>query len=205
MNRKKPFIGRQHELKRLSALIKKGTASFVVIKGRRRIGKSRLVYEFSKHFDNYYKFEGLAPEKDVTSMHQLEEFSRQISRQFKTAKARYDDWSDALWSVGERIQSSRTLLFFDELSWMGDKDPTFLGKIKNFWDTQLSKNNQLIFIVCSSASAWIEKNLLSSMGFVGRVSLTLTLEELPLSDCNWFWPKNISSYEKLKILAVTGS
>ena len=87
---------------------------------------------------------------------------------------------------------------------MSDKDPTFLGKIKNFWDTQLNKNNQLIFIVCSSASAWVEKNLLSSTGFVGRVSLTLTLEELPLPDCDKFWPKNISAYEKFKVLAVTG-
>lgn len=204
MSIKKPFIGRQRELKRLLGLMKKGTASFVVVKGRRRVGKSRLVDEFGKNFDHYYKFEGLAPEKNTTPAHQPEEFSRQITRQFKTAKAKYDDWSDALWSVGERVQSGKTLLFFDELSWMSDKDPTFLGKIKNFWDTQLNKNNQLIFIVCSSASAWVEKNLLSSTGFVGRVSLTLTLEELPLPDCDKFWPKNISAYEKFKVLAVTG-
>ena len=105
--------------------------------------------------------------------------------------------------MGERIQSKSTLLFFDELSWIGDKDPIFLGKIKNFWDNQLSKNTELVFIVCSSASAWIEKNLLSSTGFVGRISLTLTLEELPLSDCNEFWRDNISSYEKFKVLSVT--
>lgn len=41
---------------------------------------------------------------------------------------------------------------------------------------------------------------------MGRLPLTLTLEELPLSDCNKFWDKNkaISSYEKFKILSVTG-
>ena len=69
---------------------------------------------------------------------------------------------------------------------------------------QLKKNNKLIFIVCGSASAWIEKNILSHTGFVGRISYTLTLEELPLSDCDKFWPKNIAAYEKLKVLAVTG-
>lgn len=87
---------------------------------------------------------------------------------------------------------------------MGSKDPTFLGKIKNLWDQYLKKNDRLIFIVCGSASAWIEKNILSSTGFVGRISYTLTLEELPLSDCNKFWPKGISAYEKLKVLSVTG-
>jgi uncharacterized protein len=87
---------------------------------------------------------------------------------------------------------------------MGIDEPTFLGKIKNFWDNHLKKNDQLVFVVCGSASAWIENNILSSTGFVGRISYTLTLVELPLSDCNQFWPKNISAYEKLKLLAVTG-
>ncbi|HEV2614385.1 MAG TPA: ATP-binding protein [Gammaproteobacteria bacterium] len=198
------FVGRVHELSRLNALVNNKKSSFVLIKGRRRIGKSRLVDQFSKSFDHYYKFEGLAPELGVTAEHQLEEFSRQLSRQFKTAKTRYDDWSDALWSVGERVQRGKILLFFDEISWMSDQSPTFLAKLKSFWDNQLSKNPQLIFVACSSISSWVERNLLSSTAFVGRISLTLTLEELPLPDCNQFWPDNIAPYEKLKVLAVTG-
>ncbi len=198
------FKGRQNEITRLLNVTKKNVASFVVVKGRRRVGKSRLIDEYSKYFEKYYKFEGLAPEKNITAMQQLEEFSSQISRQFKTANASYNNWSDALWAIGERVQTGKCLLFFDELSWMGNKDTTFLAKIKSFWDNQLSKNHELVFIVCSSASAWIEKNLLSSTAFVGRVSFTITLEELPLVDCNKFWPDNISAYEKFKILSVTG-
>ncbi len=198
------FIGRDKELKQLTEVTQKKTASFIVVRGRRRIGKSRLIEELSKQFDHFYTFVGLAPDRDVTVRHQLEEFSRQITQQFKTPHAKYDDWSDALWAVAERIQTGKTLLFFDEVSWMGSQDPTFLGKIKNFWDQHLKKNDQLVFIVCGSASAWIEKNILSSKGFVGRISFTLTLQELPLSDCSLFWPKNISAYEKLKVLAVTG-
>jgi hypothetical protein len=45
-------------------------------------------------------------------------------------------------------------------------------------------------LLCGSASTWIEKNILSSTGFLGRVSRTLTLEELPLQDCAKFWPRN---------------
>ncbi|MGL9731448.1 MAG: AAA family ATPase [Wolbachia sp.] len=138
-------------------LKEKNTASFVVVKGRRRIGKSRLIQEFGKHFEQYYSFIGLPPDKHTTISHQLNEFSRQIARQFNTSFARYDDWSDLLWAVGERLLSGKILLLFDEISWMGSKDPTFLGKIKNFWDTQLKNNNKLIFVVCGSASFWIEK------------------------------------------------
>jgi hypothetical protein len=127
-----------------------------------------------------------------------------MARQFHTASAQYQDWSDALWAIGERVQTGKVLLFFDEISWMGSKDPTFLGKIKNAWDQQFKKNDRLVFVVCGSASSWIEENLLSSTGFVGRISYTLTLEELPLPDCNRFWPDSIAAYEKFKILSVTG-
>ena len=42
------FVGRETELEDLAALWRKGTASLVACRGRRRIGKSRLVNEFSK-------------------------------------------------------------------------------------------------------------------------------------------------------------
>lgn len=198
------FIGRKDELKRLCEAQHKNTASLIVVKGRRRIGKSRLIKEFSKEFDQLYSFSGLPPEKKTTRQAQLNEFSSQIAKNFNAPLARYDDWSDALWAVSERLKSGKVLLLFDEISWMGSKDPNFLGKIKNFWDLHLKDNDRLIFIICSSASSWIDKNIMSNTGFVGRISFVLTLKELPLSDCDQFWPKNISAYEKLKLLSITG-
>jgi AAA+ ATPase superfamily predicted ATPase len=198
------FIGRLEELRKLTSEAEKKTASFIVVRGRRRIGKSRLVEEFSKRFEEFHVFTGMPPEKNVTKADQLQEFCRQMSRQFKTPLAIYNDWSDAFWALGERVRSGKVLILFDEISWMGSEDPTFLGKIKNLWDQFLKKNDKLVFVVCGSASAWIEKNILGSTGFVGRISYTLTLEELPLSDCSLFWPKNVSAYEKFKILSVTG-
>lgn len=62
-------------------------------------------------------------------------------------------------------------------------------------------------ILSGSDSAWISKNILSSTGFFGRVSLRILLEELSLPECNKFWKDTsgtISAYEKFKILSVTG-
>lgn len=86
-------------------------------------------------------------------------------------------------------------------------DPNFLGKLKIAWDMHFSHNPQLVFILCGSVSAWIEKNILSNTGYLGRPSLHMTLDELPLEDCYKFWKNtqgNISAYEILKVLAVTG-
>ena len=199
------FIGRERDVELLVKATSKKSASFVVVRGRRRIGKSRLIEEFGKeYFDTCYIFTGLPPEEGVTAQAQLDEFSRQMAQQFNEPFAQYSDWSDIFWTLGKRIKTGKILILFDEISWMGSEEPTFLGKIKNLWDLYLKKNDKLVFIICGSASAWIEKNILSSTGFVGRISYTLTLEELELADCGAFWPKNIAAYEKLKVLAITG-
>jgi uncharacterized protein len=88
---------------------------------------------------------------------------------------------------------------------MGSKDPEFLGKIKMAWDNLFSQNPRLILIICGSASSWIEQNILSSTGFVGRISHTLTVEELHLTEIKEFWNNpNISSFEILKVLSIVG-
>ena len=90
---------------------------------------------------------------------------------------------------------------------MAHGDATFLPKLKNAWDLYFKKNQEIIVALCGSISLWIEKNILGSTGFVGRQSLTLTLEEMPLNDCAQFWIDNnnhISALEKLLMLSVTG-
>ena len=59
-----PFFGRQRELKLLQRLLSKRSASLVVLKGRRRIGKSRLAEEFGKNLKTYI-FTGLPPEEEL--------------------------------------------------------------------------------------------------------------------------------------------
>ncbi|MFI5344040.1 MAG: hypothetical protein ACHQUC_07460 [Chlamydiales bacterium] len=56
------------------------SASLAVIKGRRRIGKSRLAEEFGKQLQTY-TFIGLPPDKSITPQHQREEFARQMQEQ----------------------------------------------------------------------------------------------------------------------------
>jgi uncharacterized protein len=70
---------------------------------------------------------------------------------------------------------------------MGSQDVNFLGKFRNAWDMEFSKNNQLIIVLCGSVSLWIEKHILANRSFYERISLKLRLKELALSDCNQSW------------------
>ena len=201
-----PFYGRKHELKLLAELLKKKFPSLVVVQGRRRVGKSRLVEEFAKKY-TFYHFTGSPPTEETTKQSQIKEFAIQLSEQIGMPEIVPDDWSKLFYLLAKHINTGRVIVLFDEISWMGSKDPEFLGKLKNAWDVHFKKNPKLIFVLCGSVSAWIDKNILSSTGFVGRISLRITLKELPLKDCNQFWLQNshnVSPFEKLKVLSVTG-
>jgi hypothetical protein len=203
---KDAFLGRQRELKLLQGLLTKRSASLVVLKGRRRIGKSRLAEEFAKPLKSY-TFVGLPPERRTTAQMQRAEFVGQMQRILGVPGISTDDWSDIFWHLANHVAEGRALVVFDEINWMGSKDPAFLGKLKTAWDTLFKKNPQLIMILSGSMSAWIDRNILSSTGFLGRISVDLTLEELPLPVCDQFWApyeKRVSAYEKFKVLAVTG-
>ena len=195
------FIGRERELNLLNRFSKKRSASFLIVRGRRRIGKSRLIEEFAKPY-KFYTFSGIVPTEKTTAQSQRDEFASQLSQQ-DFPKVTAQDWNDLFWLLADKVKKGKVVILLDEISWMGDKDPDFLGKLKNVWEQHFKKNNQLILIVCGSASSWIEKNVLSSTGFVGRISFVLTLEELPLKDCQDFWRQtaaHISAMEKLKML-----
>ncbi len=194
----RPFIGRHLELEKLNSLSQKATASLVVIRGRRRIGKSRLIEEYAKD-KKTFKFIGLPPTESPKD--QKDEFAWQLENQIKKPVRKKEDWNDLFLELSKHTKTGRVVVIFDEISWMGDD--LFLGKLKTAWDEWFSKNPRLTFILCGSVSSWIDENILSSTGFVGRISLVLTLRELSLRESSVFLG-NMSAYEKFKILSVTG-
>lgn len=200
------FFGREAELKLLNQFFRKKTASLIVVRGRRRIGKSRLIEEFSAGH-TVYSLSGVAPTKKTTAQMQRDEFAFQLGQFLDIPGIKAEDWNVLFLLLAKLTQAGRVIIVLDEISWMGSKDTQFLSKLKNIWDSHFKKNDELILILCGSASAWIEKNVLSSTAFVGRISQSLILEELPINVCCRFWgniEKNISAYEKLKVLSVTG-
>ncbi len=200
------YIGRQRELALLKALLQKKSASLVVIKGRRRIGKSRLVTEFAKGL-RFLSFSGLPPTEGLTAQSQRNEFMRMLAAQTPLPSVQATDWGDVFDLLASQIDSGPVLIFFDEISWMGQDDPEFLGKLKNAWDLSFKQNPELILILCGSVSSWIERNILGSAGFVGRISLSMQLTELSLDESREFikdLSPHTSARDQLKILSVTG-
>ena len=200
------FIGRETELQALKDLFKRKTASLVVIKGRRRIGKTRLIEEFAKG-EPFLRFVGLAPSKGVTAQSQRDEFARQLNSQTTLPVIKSEDWAVLFSLLGESVKTGRHIILFDEITWMAHEDPTFLSKLKTCWELVYQQNPKLILILCGSISAWIEKNILSSTGYFGRITKKITLKELTLNQCSQLLKYRgfkRSPYEKFIYLSLSG-
>ena len=201
-----PFVGRKKELIRLHAIYATPQGTLVVIRGRRRIGKSRLIIESSKEH-HLIRFSGLPPEKNITAQTQREHFAIQLQQQLHGAKLAADDWSNLLHHLATQNYAKPTIILLDEISWMAKDDPTFLPKLKTVWDEHFSEHPQLTLILCGSVSSWIDKNILNSTGFLGRVSEKITLDELSLKEANQLMSLRgiqCSALDKLMALAITG-
>ena len=202
----KPFVGRDNELRRLEDCLKSRRACIAVIKGRRRIGKSRLVEEFGKN-KNFLSFSGLAPVKGLSAQDQRDAFAHQLMSLFHLPSLTLSDWSDAFACLTKHLIEKPTVILFDEISWMGSKDPTFTAKLKVWWDLILQNHPSVVLILCGSVSIWIDKNIINSTAFFGRVSLYLELAELSIPQCRellYLQGFKGSDLDFFKILSITG-
>jgi AAA+ ATPase superfamily predicted ATPase len=203
------FVGREEHLEKLDALWRKRGSSFAVVSGRRRIGKSTLIEEFARRSGcRFIEIVGLPPDKKMTNERQLENFCERLAHMTGRPEHQADCWAKAFDALADSVDSrERTIVFLDEISWMGRYDPAFAGLLKNAWDVQLSKKPKLILVVAGSVSAWIQANIQHAKGFVGRISLDITLQELPASECVEFWGRKAArtaTREFIDMLSVTG-
>ena len=201
------FLNRNDEIASLKSLFELNKSSICVCRGRRRIGKSRLIEEFGKHTTHFIPIQGLAPRNGINKKNQLANFGSQLSKHTSLPNFVPDTWDQAFSFLNSVIGRSKTVVLLDEISWMANGERDFPGLLKIAWDSELSKHPKLILVLCGSVSSWIDKNILKNTGFRGRVSVSLNVQELNLFYCNQFWdssPGIVSTTEKLKLLSITG-
>ena len=202
------FYGRDDDFRELDALWRKRIATLVTCRGRRRIGKSTLIEEFARRSDaRFLKLEGIAPDRGVNNRVQLDAFRAQLSRQTKSRFDVFENWTEAFSQLDGCLDSRKTVLLLDEISWMGKYDVGFPGELKVAWDNLFKKHDRLIVFLCGSVSTWISQNILNNTGFVGRASLNMVVRELPLDACLKFWGRRVhrtAIRDIVDVLSVTG-
>lgn len=134
----KRFFGRESYLDKLDALWRKRSSSFVVVAGRRRIGKSTLVEEFAARSNcDFIEIAGLAPDEHMDNQKQIDNFCERLARYTGSPRQKADCWAKAFDALDEALKGrGRTIVFLDEISWMGKYDSSFAAFLKTAWDIQ---------------------------------------------------------------------
>jgi AAA+ ATPase superfamily predicted ATPase len=202
------LIGRDREFETLARLFKKSSSSLVAVTGRRRIGKSRLIQEFGKAAPAYFEVQGLAPDKSMTNQMQIDYFVKQMNLKFSKKTKPCTSWQEVFHYLAKQIsETKKTVLFLDEISWMGRYDRLFPAVLKSAWDTEFKKKKNLVFVICGSVSSWIEDNILNTTDFLGRFSCVMNIEEIPLPQLPLFfgsYRKRLSTRDLIELFALTG-
>ena len=157
------IIGRNAEKQRLEALYDSSSSEFLVVYGRRRVGKTYLIRQ---HFENRFAFVTTGMYKKSQEM-QLMQFAMALGEYFQIDVPSFRTWLEAFAELKKCLQTSklqRKVVFIDEISWYDTTGSDFIGALEWFWNGWASSQSDIFLITCGSATSWITDHLLADKG-----------------------------------------
>ena len=180
------MIGRTDEQRRLLEAYNSEYSEFVVVYGRRRVGKTFLVREqFNYNFT--FQHTGLARKN---TREQLQSFQQSLRRQGYKRAPLPGNWIEAFDMLKDLIEWSedkRKVVFIDEMPWIDAPRSSFMPALENFWNGFASARKDVLLIACGSATSWIVNKLLKNkQGLHNRVTCRIHLQPFTLNECEQY-------------------
>jgi uncharacterized protein len=157
------FVGRRDYIATLASELERvrrtGTGRFISMRGRRRVGKSRLVDQFLRE-----ETEPPVPNVFFTASRQplpreLELFAQDVARSELPAAAAvrgggvtFDSWDGALAFVATTAGTTPQVIVIDEFPYLVEQDPSVEATLQKVWDRYLREAPVLLIIIGSDIS-----------------------------------------------------
>lgn len=199
------IIGRDEQLEILQEVYESTEPQFLAVYGRRRIGKTFLISEFFKNKGVYFEITGM---KGGTKKEQLFQFAYEFSRQFNNGNRipPPKSWGEAfnlLHEAVEKTEGKKIILFFDEVPWLASPRSNFLSALEHFWNRYMSRNKNVIMVICGSSASWIIKNIINNKGGLhGRVTRKIRLLPFTLSETESYLKSRGIELERKQIIDI---
>ncbi len=200
----KAFIERKDELNILDDLWRSSTSSLLILYGRRRVGKTRLLTHWLKQESGRGLYWVAEPSSQLS---QLRSFSQALFNYTSPTMPApsdftYANWEQALQQVALIGRSQKFAIFIDELGYLLDAQPSFAGILQNAWDHALKESNVMLAISGSQMS--VIQNLFDYSGpLYGRSSAVIELPPLEFSATKSYFPE-LNAFERMNIYAIWG-
>ena len=173
------FIGRKSELSKLNAEYNRDS-SFVVIYGRRRVGKTTLIKEFLKKKTAFYFL--ATEELESQSMKRLAGVVARTTKNTLLQKAAFTDWLDLFQVIADYKPDEKKVLVIDEFPYLVKTNSAFPSILQNAWD-EILKDSNVMLILSGSLIGMMQKHALSyDSPLYGRRTAQMRLAPLPFTD-----------------------
>ena len=193
------MIGRSEELKHLESLYSGKAFEYLVMYGRRRVGKTTLLQEFAKDKDAV--FYSAQIKNDPLN---LADFSKTVQLHFdKMFISPFKSWQDAFEYI-EKKAVKRTAVIIDEFPFIADSNPSVKSVLQHVIDHNWKNNGNIFLILCGSSVSFMETEVMGSKSPL-HDRQTSCLEILPFDymESSLFFP-NYTNEEKLLAYGILG-
>ena len=186
------MIGRKKEQQLLHELASSNESEFVVVYGRRRVGKTYLVRETFEN-DFFFSYTGIA---NINAKQQRMEFTKALREYGWLPKNGDEDfpqtWFEAFDALRALITKANTkkklIISIDEMPWMDNKKSDFVPAFEKFWNGWASGQKNIMLIICGSATSWITKKIFRNIGgLYNRVTRQIALKPFTLNECRDYY------------------
>lgn len=192
----KKLIGREREVQELQRCLQSDQSEFVIVYGRRRVGKTFLVDEY---FKQTYDFSFVGGHK-LSVKKQLRNFAKAIKKYAKLSTLpKYETWSDAFDALTDFIESiednRKKVIFIDEMPWIDTPNSDFVEEFENFWNGWAARRRDILLVASGSATSWMIDKLIENQGglhcritssiYVRPFSLCEVEQYLQMKKCTW--------------------
>lgn len=199
------FVGRRRELRLLDDVYRRQGAQFLILYGRRRIGKTRLITQWSRGVQTPVLY-WMASQTSATN--QLRHFSQALFSFLNPTAAveatfSYTSWDAAFAEVARAGAEERLVVVLDEFTYVMQADPEVPSLIQKAWDHHLQDSN-IFLILTGSLAGIIQRTALDYHSpLYGRATARLKLQPLSFGDlAEWLPRHNVE--QRVAVYAITG-
>lgn len=188
------FVNRIEELKRLKGALNANVPSFIVVYGRRRLGKSTLIKQVLLSSDIYYMAD------QTERSYQIQMLAKEIGAKIEGfEQVNYPDWNSLFEALNYRTQTRFTLCL-DEFPYLAKSSSELPAVIQRLVDSKKLNYN---LIICGSSQQLMQGLVLdASSPLYGRANQILKL--FPISIRYLQEVLGCSSQEVIEEYAVWG-
>lgn len=192
------FIAREKEMQTLRNLADSNQFEFLIMYGRRRVGKTELLNQISKEYHTLF----YSAQKRNDSMNLLS-FSKQVSQFFLQGNTlSFETWSHAFEYIGNNVKE-RILVIIDEFPFLAEENYTIMSMLQHVIDHNWKSKN-IMLILCGSSISFMEKEVLSAKSpLYGRRTASMEILPFDYYDASKFTP-DIDNEVKACIYGIMG-